>query len=106
MKAAILHNKQKTVWKHVFKEITIIQLVGNFSKKVKKNTAGGEAQLEFQVSGLSLHTTTLAHFELSGDILWLFEGADFQYLPLSKVKLLINKIYERTWKFFPIFLLI
>lgn len=88
MKVAMLQNKQKTVWKHVFKEITIFQLVGNISKK-GKNTAGGKkAELEFHISGLSLHTTTLAHFKLSGDILWLFEGADFQCLPVFKVKLL------------------
>lgn len=55
-------------------------------ERKEKNTAGGRrVELEFQVSGLSLHTTTLAHFKLSSDIFLLFEGTDFQCLPLLKV---------------------
>lgn len=102
----MLQNKQKPIWKHIFKEITIFQLAGNFSKKGKKHSGGEKkVELEFQVSGLGLHTTTLAYFKLSRDILWLFEGTDFQCLTLFKVKLHILKIYEKTQKVFPIFLL-
>lgn len=85
------------------KKSPYFSLLAILARKEKKHSRGERVELEFQVSGLSLHTTTLAHFKLSGDILWLFEGADFQCLPLFKVKLHIKKNLWKNPKVFPNF---
>lgn len=71
-------------------------LLAILARQEKNTERKKKKELEFQVSGLSLHTTALAHFKLSKDILRPFGDADFQCLSLFRVQLHIIKVSEKN----------